>query len=249
MLRRNFLLSVGALALFPTTTLAERRPTTISKDARVRHVWYNSTDVIRIDSKLRINTAIELGSGERIEQVLLGDSESYQVQVLGNKQTISLKPVYGGANTNMTVYTSRRAISFMLTEGAVATPTYRVVVRFGDAQSTKKPQLVEGGRDLAYEFAKKKPLTPLRIWNDGRSTFFEFKKNQRPSIFGVNPDGYETTTLSQTASFSNSVVVKVSGVATYFTIRLGREYVCVKRVKGKMHTDANLVAALRSREF
>ena len=57
---------------FPT--FAEVAPASMGADARVRSVLYNPVDVIRLDTHLRVNTAIELGAGERIDSVLLGDS-------------------------------------------------------------------------------------------------------------------------------------------------------------------------------
>ena len=45
---------------------AEIAPASMGADARVRSVLYNPLDVIRLDTHLRVNTAIELGAGERI---------------------------------------------------------------------------------------------------------------------------------------------------------------------------------------
>ena len=81
----------------------------------MRQVNFNAVDVIRVDTHLLVNTAIELGRGERINQVLLGDSESFEVEVevevLSNRNTISVKPVVANAATNMTIYTSRRVVT------------------------------------------------------------------------------------------------------------------------------------------
>ena len=77
----------------------------------MRQVNFNAVDVIRVDTHLLVNTAIELGRGERINQILLGDSESFEVEVLSNRNTISVKPVIANAATNMTIYTSRRVVT------------------------------------------------------------------------------------------------------------------------------------------
>lgn len=122
--------TVGGLLVTPA--LAERAPVTMGQDARVRHVTFNPTDVIRIDTHLRVNTSIELGPGERINQVLIGDSASYEVEVLSNRNTISIKPVEARAATNLTIFTNRRAVAFYLTEGRSRTQSFRVVVNFPD---------------------------------------------------------------------------------------------------------------------
>lgn len=224
--------------------LAERVPNTMGADSRVRHVAYNHTDVIRVDTHLRVNTAIELGNGERITQVLLGDSESFEVEVLSNRQTISIKPVIARASSNMTVYTNRRAIAFYLTEGRSSRHTFRVVVKFPDT-SPKRTVKPTGTRDTGYQYAGKANFRPVRVWNDGRNTFFEFRNNTRPSIFRVNGAGFETTTNS----VSRGRVVRVSGVHKEYSIRIGDEVICIQRTVGGTVSSQSTVAALAGKEF
>jgi type IV secretion system protein VirB9 len=233
-------------ALLAGPVLAERAPVTMGQDARVRHVRYDASDVIRVDTHLRVNTAVELGAGERINQVLLGDSESFEVEVLSNRQTVSIKPVVPRVSTNMTIYTDRRAIAFALTEGHGRRPTFRVVVNFPEDRAPR-PQLVAGGRDLGYRFAEGEgveEIRPLQVWNDGRSTFFQFRPGVRPAIFGVNGAGYEVTQNSTT----RGTVVRVSGVRDAYTVRVGEAYVCITR-GGTSYATGPAADALRSREF
>ena len=227
--------------------LAERAPKSAGADARVRTVMYNEVDVIRIDTQLRVNTAIELGNGERISQVLLGDSESYEVEVLSNRNTISIKPVIAKAHSNMTVYTNRRAIAFYLTEGASKTPTYRVTVQYPDERRARTVAAAgtPGSRDTGYSYSGSGEFRPVRVWNDGRNTFFEFSGQTRPSIFGVNAKGFEVTTNSTT----RGSIVKVTGLQSEYSIRVGDEVICIKRIEGGTVYEAHTVAALQTREF
>lgn len=238
--------AVLILALLTAPAAAERAPQTMGHDARVRHVHYSTSDVIRIDTHLRVNTAIELGPGERINQVLVGDSESFEVEVLSNRSTVSIKPVVARAATNMTIYTDRRAIAFVLTEGQGRRHSYRIVVEFPE-DAPRRPVLVAGGRDAGYRFASGQggdEIRPLQIWNDGRSTFFEFRDGVRPSIFAVNGRGFEVTQNSTT----EGRVVKVSGVRDAYTIRVGDDYVCIVRGEGGWRMAA-AADALKAREF
>ena len=242
---KTFLLATAIVTgLLATPALAERAPVTMGQDARVRHVNFNPTDVIRIDTHLRVNTSIELGPGERINQVLIGDSASYEVEVLSNRNTISIKPVEARAATNLTIYTNRRAVAFYLTEGRSRTQSFRVVVNFPDERPAGR-QLAAGGRDTGYQFAGSGAIRPVRVWNDGRSTFFEFRPGVRPSIFGLNAQGYEITQNSQT----QGAVVRVTGVRDAYTIRMGDDHICITRETGGFTTEAAAVAALRGREF
>lgn len=83
-MNQSLLLPVIALACslgVATVVAGEVAPASMGADARVRPVLYNPVDVIRLDTHLRVNTAIELGAGERIDPVLLGDSEAFEVEV------------------------------------------------------------------------------------------------------------------------------------------------------------------------
>lgn len=235
---------VGAVATLAGPASAERAPRKMGKDVRVRDVFYNPTDVIRVDTNLRVNTAIELGPGEKVNQVLLGDSESYEVQVLSNRSTISVKPVIAHARTNMTIYTNQHAISFYLTEGRSKYPTYRVVVDFPKAKAPAR-KVDSGIRDTGYEYSGKANFRPIRVWNDGRNTFFEFRNATRPSIFAVNPEAYEISV--NTVSRGN--IVRVAGVQSEYSLRIGEETVCIRHIKGGMVSSAATVAYFARQEF
>ncbi len=227
-----------------TTAFAERTPHTMGQDARVQHVTYNPSDVIRVHTNLRVNTAIELGTGERIRQVLLGDSASYEVEVLSNRQTISVKPIIRRSSTNMTVYTNRRAISFFLSEGTSPDPTFRVLLLYPDT-APRRTISSSGTRDTGYEYFGEANFRPLRIWNDGRNTFFEFRNDIRPSIFRVNTAGYEAYTNSS----SRERVVRVSGLHDEYSLRIGDATVCIRRVPGGTVSEQSTVASLAAKEF
>lgn len=232
------------LLCLPLSAIAERRPAIMGQDARVRAVWYNASDVIRIDTNLRVNSAIELGRGERIEQVLLGDSEAFEVEVLSNRNTISIKPVIAGATSNMTIYTTRRAIAFALTEGRSQTPTYRVALRYADA-TPKTAARPAGQRDTGYEYAGSGPARPRAVWSDGRATYFEFRTGIRPSIFAVDAKGRELSVNSQT----RGTIVRVPGTFESYTIRLGEAVICIRHVEGGVTVQPATLARLTAKEF
>lgn len=222
---------------------AERAPNSLGADARIRSVLYNPVDVIRLDTNLRVNTAVELGDGEQITSVLLGDSKAYTVEVLSNKSTISIKPVVAGAVTNMTVYTSRRAIAFVLEEGRARTPVYRLVLRYPAARKAGTRAAITW-RDLGYGYSGSEVTRPLRVWNDGEATYFEFPPRVRPSIFGVNGQGFEITQNSGT----KGNVVRVPGVRALYSVRIGTDVTCIQRMTGGVTSDPNLIAALAAKE-
>ena len=247
----RFLLLPGiafACALgFATVATAEVAPASMGADARVRSVLYNPVDVIRLDTHLRVNTAIELGAGERIDSVLLGDSEAFEVEVLSNRTTVSVKPLIAGAETNMTIYTGRRTISLSISEGRSRNPTYRLVLRYPETgtSGTARSTVAAGSRDIGYAWSGDETLKPVHIWNDGQATYFAFAPGLRPSIFGVDATGREVTLNSGT----RGSIVRVSGLRSAYSIRIGTQVLCIERVDGGVTTDPALLAKLQGWEF
>lgn len=240
----GLLLSLTICASAPV--LAEVAPASMGADARVRSVRYNPVDVVRLDTHLRVNTAIELGAGERIDSVLLGDSEAFEVEVLSNRTTVSIKPVIAGAETNMTIYTGRRTISLAISEGQSRNATYRLVLTYPQISSARATRSVSGSsRDIGYAWSGDTSLKPLHVWNDGQATYFAFAPGLRPSIFGVDPRGREVTLNSAT----RGSIVRVSGLRRAYSIRIGTQVLCIERVDGGVSGDAGLIAKLQAWEF
>ena len=240
----GLLLGLAVIAAGPG--FAEVAPASMGADARVRSVLYNPVDVIRLDTHLRVNTAIELGAGERIDSVLLGDSEAFEVEVLSNRSTVSIKPVIAGAETNMTIYTGRRAISLAISEGRSRNPIYRLVLKYPETGNARATRPVAGSsRDIGYAWSGDRTLKPTHIWNDGQATYFAFAPGLRPSIFGVDPKGREVTLNSGT----RGSIVRVPGLRGEYSIRIGTQVLCIERVEGGVTTDPALVAKLQGWEF
>ena len=233
--------------------VAERAPKSFGADPRVRYVWYNPVDVVRLDTNLGVITAVELGSSERIQSVLLGDSKAYDVNVLSDRQTIAIKPVIAAARSNLTIYTDRRVITFALTEGLTRMPTYRVVLKYpaDGAPSPAGPARQDQWRDLGYAYSGGPAnLRPKRVWNDGEATYFEFGPDVRPGIFGVNPEGYEVVLNSGTRGASTGdTVVRVPGLRRFYSVRIGSDVVCIARIAGGVRSDAATLKALKAMEF
>tara|TARA_B100000378_G_scaffold263668_1_gene246715 strand:+ start:8942 stop:9685 length:744 start_codon:yes stop_codon:yes gene_type:complete len=225
--------------------LAERSPVSMGADNRVRYVYYNPVDVVRVDTNLLVNTSIELGQGERIDQVLMGDSEAFDVEVLSSRNVISVKPVVDVADTNMTVYTNQRVFSYRLVAGQAQSEIYRVVMRYPETKPKKKVDDSARYRDTGYVYSGSTDFTPVRVWNDGTNTFLLFGSNQRPSVFAVDSRGYEITT--NTAQKGD--VVKVVGVPSLLSLRVGDEVVCIKQQGGGLVLSPDDVAQLKSMEF
>ncbi len=110
----------AAALLIASPTLSESVPRSGSLDNRVRAATYVENQVFVIETDLGHSTTIHFGQGERFDAVIVGDTESFQVDPiseLGNVLTI--KPHVQDASTNMTVITNRRTYSFHLRERTI----------------------------------------------------------------------------------------------------------------------------------
>ena len=230
---RNRFLLAALVALVSNPVVAERVPGGAGQDRRVQVVKYHAADVVRVNTNLKINTAIELGAGQVIRSVLLGDSDSFEVDGLSSRNVLAIKPVTAGAATNMTVYTESGAFYFSLLEGRTSVPVYRVAFDYPDQRrnrggdSSAKTSVF---RSVGFGIAGEGKIRPSYVWSDGTHTFFKFENRVRPSIFAANDQGEESIVNSMT----RSGVVRVDSTSEFFVIRMGQDVVCIKQSAPKI---------------
>ncbi|WP_299850811.1 TrbG/VirB9 family P-type conjugative transfer protein [uncultured Roseovarius sp.] len=215
--------------------LAEATPRGGPRDIRIRYAAYDEQQVFRIETDLRHSTTIQFGQGERFNAVIVGDTESFQVDPipeLGNVLTI--KPHVQNASTNMTVITNRRTYSFHLREGSIPGKTgmfFEVRFRYPDDDRKKQlanaqPKGFQAPRSYNYKAAGKADFRPTSVYDDGRFTYFTFSETGRqPAIFKADNQGRERT-INWTQQGNT---VRVSGVNAYWTLRLGETAICIYR--------------------
>lgn len=221
-----------ALVALPFLALAETTPRPFAEDPRIRHFSYDPHEVYRLDTFMRFITSIEFAPGENIESVQVGDSESWQIVRLDRGDVLSVKPLIEGAYTNMTVYTDRRAYTFELRarRGSPGSPNlnYRVSFRYPGEEAARAQTAADKAarpRDYDYYSAGLVPsIQPLRVYDDGRRTYFTFPEGtRRPAIFAVDETGRETI-VNVRHDEDASIVDRV---ASRWTVRIGEDELCV----------------------
>lgn len=223
-----------AAALFVTPALSENVPRGGSLDTRVRTATYVENQVFVIETDLRHSTTLHFGPGERFQAVIVGDTESFQVDPipeLGNVLTI--KPHVESASTNMTVITNRRTYSFHLREGAIPGRSgmfFEVRFRYPDDErrtsAASQPKGFEAPRNYNYRIAGEGDFRPSHIYDDGRYTYFTFPEIGRlPALFKADDDGRERT-VNWTQQGNT---VRVLGVNQFWTLRIGEDAICAYR--------------------
>ena len=213
-------------------------------DSRIKTYVFDPAQVYRIIAHFGFVTTIQLGKGERIDSVQLGDHVSWQVDRLKRGDMLSVVPIEnGGAYTNMLVTTNKRVYSFEMTarhvpyvEDASLTYLYRfdypmTAEEFarswsihssikGAADSTDKGRLNE-----SYRASGPTRLKPVRMFDDGAKTYLAFADGApRPAAFAVASDRSES--VVNTSTLLDGTLV-IHSVKPRFTLRGADGVVCI----------------------
>jgi type IV secretion system protein VirB9 len=172
-------------AIAPLAALKAATP-----DERLRTVMYDPDRVVRIVGHTGIQSTIEFGPDERIENIAIGDSAVWQVTPNRRGSVVFLKPLSSAARTNMTVVTDKRTYLFDLIPGAKdATPLYALKFLYPAPPTTpleaeqnrpEKPSLISAAAqpsaqidalNFGWRIKGDKRLKPSRVFDDGRQAF------------------------------------------------------------------------------
>lgn len=202
-------LAAASISLVMSTGAAMAQKTTVPApgpgDPRIREVTYDPNQVVQLRSHLGFEMSVEFDPEERIENVSVGDSLSWQVTPNHKATMLFLKPMAKSAPTSMTVVTSKRLYSFLLStteaSGAddsdamlrvhfryPAAPTAPVAARTRAVAADAAPD----GLNFGYLYKGAKVLEPARVFDNGKATFFQFVEGKdTPAVFFIGADGKE----------------------------------------------------------
>ena len=111
-----------SLAAAPLLLAAIVAPQPALADARLSQVMYDEGKVFRLEGKLNVQASIVFGKDEVIENVAIGNSQTWQVTPNMRANILFVKPLEARATTNLTVVTNKRTYLFDL----VASPSARM---------------------------------------------------------------------------------------------------------------------------
>lgn len=182
-------------------------------DARIQTVRYAPDNVIRIAAAEGIVTTIEFSKREEIKDFAMGDRDAWHVAINGN--LFVLKPKDVKADTNLTIFTSKRAYLFQLrtTSRSARNVAYWVRLQYPEQEAGTPEALVlarqeverrqvkedlkasgqEGTLNHDYWIVGPRELQPLSMHDNGRQTYMLFSAaNPFPAAFVIEPDGTES---------------------------------------------------------
>lgn len=239
-LRPIALLVSCATLLFATGAEAARESRPIKIDHRVRTVMYQPDEVYKFTGHYRYQSAIEFAGDEEIVTISMGDSTAWMLNPSGSR--LFLKPLEQDATTNMTLITNKRVYLFELharDTDDINAENMTFIMRFLYPDSSAsgiggsyldpvpEPDL-ERDKDkynFNYTIAGTDEIAPIRIFDDGEFTYFQFrdKNAEVPAFFWVDKQGNEALINFRT----RGDYIVVERVSNQFTLRHGADIVCV----------------------
>ena len=233
------------LALLAATLCLTLGAEAMAKDARLLTRPYNPDEIVVLPGRVGVQATIIFGDDEHIENVAIGDSNSWQVTPNKRANLLFVKPLSAQAQTNLTVVTDRYTYLFDLVAGS-AVPYY--VLRFTypdavkakavvlgamsaeEAEAAKNPNAVKGGQlpsalNFAWTPKGSARILPNRIYDDGVSTYLSWTKGRPvPAILLRDDKGAEGAT--NYAVRGEQIVL--DSVPNLIVLRSGRDVATLK---------------------
>jgi len=238
----TFLLILPLLLIYAGVAQALQKARPIATDARIKTVRYTANEVYRFVGHYGYHAIIELAESEKIQSISLGDSTSWNIEA--NEHRILIKPISQLAETNMIVVTDKRLYHFELDATEVeniGAKDLTFVMRFiypeaygaGFATHIVNADTVPDINDpeiretlnFNYSIVGGETVAPIRIFDDGEFTYFQFKDKNAdvPAFFLVDPLGNESVINFR----ARGDYIVIERVGPRFTLRHGADINCV----------------------
>lgn len=200
---------------------------------------YKPDVIYKYTGTFQYQSHITLESGEKANTMAMGNSSGWEIVHNGNR--IFLRPLNKYAKTNMTLITNKRVYQFLLDAKNVDSmddPAVFFETRFLYTDNNNAAfKVLDTANDdqidfsdpskynFSYSYSGPSRIAPIKIFDDGQFTYFEFpKKNAEiPAIFYVDSDGYEG--LVNYRVKDNFIIIE--RLASLFTLRHGTDTICV----------------------
>ena len=179
-------------------------------DNRIRSLAYDPNHIVQILGKPGIQSTIEFGDDERIENVAVGDSNAWQITPNHRASLLFVKPLAPRSRTNMTVVTDRRTYMFDLVAGDKwTTPVYALKFSYPNDKPAEaegkaaqpvtvaaaaEPTATMTADKLHFDWQSKGygKLVPSRVFDDGSAVYLSWNKEvPLPAILTMSEDRKE----------------------------------------------------------
>lgn len=179
--------------LLPVAAMAQIRPEPGPGDPRIQSVLYDPDQVVQLQVASGYQLTVEFAPDERIENVAVGDSGTWQATPNKRGDRLFIKLAQSGGQTNMTVVTDARSYVFELMPAYGGLAPYTVRFRYPAAAvaSVAETAAIGEGR---YRLGGAKPLRPNAISDDGAKTYITWNADATlPAVFAIDGEGKEVS--------------------------------------------------------
>lgn len=234
------------IPLLTAALLAATASPLLAKDARLATRLFNPDEVVRVEGKLGVQASIAFAEDERIENVAIGDSNSWQVTPNKRANLLFVKPLAAKAQTNMTVVTDQRTYFFDLVAGAAGAPLYVLRFKYPDAPkpapvaavpalTTEESQVIAAkGADapvdpatfnFAWRSKGKAGLLPARVYDDGAATYLQWSASTPIPAIQIRD---EAGTEGPVNFAVRGDVIVIDGVPGLIVLRSGKDFATIE---------------------
>jgi type IV secretion system protein VirB9 len=213
----------------------------VQTDSRIVTLDYDEAAVVRLEGCVGFQTMVTFGKGEHVENVGLGDSSQWQVMPNKRADLLFVKPLTTKAYSNMTVVSDKHTYNFELRAAPEEAcghgrAIYELRFAYAPEPSAAPPAVKDKAavptdlnalplpekRNTAYTYAGNVLLVPLRVFDDGASTYMKWADGtETPAVYAQNQDGSES--IINYANRGDYLVIEQ--VAKAFVLRRGKDKV------------------------
>jgi type IV secretion system protein VirB9 len=172
------------MAFFAMPAYAQISPQPGEGDPRIQSVEYNPAQIIRLSVAPGLQTMVELGAGEVIQTIGVGDSASWQVSAGKRGDFFFIKNINANALTNVTVVTAGRVYNFEVVPSGGYGDISPYHVKLTYPARAKKADTVLHTPSFRYDVAGARSIRPSRVYQDGTRTLIEWPEERAlPAVF------------------------------------------------------------------
>jgi len=211
-------LAAAPILAFAVALAAPARGQEAAPDPRIRTIVYAPDQVVEVHASPGYAVVVELGEDERIDTIVVGDSDGWQVTATKRADQLVIKPASNAFTTNMVVTTDNRRHVFVLrADGAAEGAAF--VLRFqypGNPLATATADRVIA----RYSLKGAKSVFPVEMSDDGRNTMIRWDvATPLPAIVAVDGGGREAVVNGRMV---NGTFV-VEGIAKRYIFRRDKD--------------------------
>ncbi len=183
---KHIVIALCFIFAFSPLALGIDKPVAI--DSRIKTLIYSENEVFRVVVNYGYQTSIEFANDEEIQTISVGNNFAWQLTPIGKR--LFIKPLEDNILTNMTLITNHRAYQFEIQSKNLANTLddeLVYVLRFfypDEDVDSQRPNVVSKATspipvvkpfNFNYSFAGNATFMPIKVFDDGISTFFKFK--------------------------------------------------------------------------